>query len=49
MLKNKQNRRVSRKVEVKRGSRKTMDISNSGFHYEVTISSWERCNPGGLQ
>ena len=26
-----------------------MDISNSGFHYKVTSSSWEGCNLSGLQ
>ena len=43
-----QDRRVCRKVEVEWGSRKTINTSNSGFYYEVIVSSWKRCNSSGL-
>ena len=26
-----------------------MDTPNSGLHHKATNSSWERCNPSGLQ
>ena len=43
-----QNRDTNREVEVEWDSRKTIDISDSGLYYKVTIGSWERCNPSSL-
>ena len=34
-----QNRGTSRKVEAEWGTRETMDTSNGGLYYKVTISS----------
>ena len=44
-----QNRNASRKVEAEQDSRKAIDISNSGIYHEITMSSWERCNPSSMQ
>ena len=44
-----QDRRSSRKVEAERGTRETVDISNSRLHHKVTGGSWERCNLSGLR
>ena len=38
-----------RKVEVKWSTEKTIDSSNDRLYYEVTSSSWEKHDHGGLQ
>ena len=38
----------SRKIEVEWSTREIIDSSNGRFHHEVTGSSWERYNSGGL-
>ena len=49
MLENeKQNKDTSRKAKVEQSSEKAMNISNSGFYYEITGSSQEGYNPSGL-
>ena len=44
----KQNRSNGREFKVEQSSGKNINISNSGLHYKVTSSSWERCNPSDL-
>ena len=39
---------TSREVEFECGAGKTVNTSNSGLYYKVTISSWEECYPSGL-
>ena len=49
MLENeKQNRDTSRKVDNKWGTEEAMDISNSGLHHEVNISSRKGYNIGSM-
>jgi len=40
---------ISRKVEVEWGTGEVVDTFNSGFYYEVAISSYNRYNPSSLQ
>ena len=44
----KQDRDTSRKAEVEWSTREIIDLSNSWFYNQITISSSERCNPSGL-
>ena len=44
-----QDRGTNRKVEVEWSSKKTIDTSDSGLYYKVTIGSWEEYNPSSLQ
>ena len=44
-----QDRTTNREVETKQGSKETMNISDSGLYYKVTISSQEECDLSSLQ
>ena len=42
MLKNeKQDRGISKKTKAEQGTRETVNTSDSGFYYKITIGSWK--------
>ena len=45
----KKDRGTNREVEVEWDTREVMNTSNGRLHYKVAISSWEECDPSGLQ